>query len=535
MVVLFCSSCNSVLDIEPKDRITNIWESEALVEAYINGMYVSLEHGFCFDMWGTLTDEMHAVHDAGTWEVQRGWLTEDNVETTARDDVRPTFNKWAFAFKEIRKINEALQFIEDASISKDKRQRMLGEMLFIRSYLYAELLWRYGGVPIITTTYNLGEDYSGIKRSSYDDVVEFIVENLNEAVDLLPGSSNSEKGRATKEACFALKSRVLLYAASEFNNPDNNLDKWIRAKEATEVLIDKEFYLADNYQKLFLEDSEEVIFARYFTISQNHNINGWAGTNSLNGGGSNAPTENIVMDYEMENGELPYSISNDLEFVVNPKSGFDINNPYKNRDPRFYASILYDGSVFQNHILEKYNGGIDSPQSDVLGWNASVTGYNLLKFLDESRSVNLRTDDLSTNPWIFFRYGEVLLNYAEILYELGDEDKSRFYLNKIRDRAGMPVINDIGVALRERIRHERRIELAFEGHRYYDVRRWKILEEVFEKGILKMEITKNKNGIKNYEVKRIFDREFHDKLYLLPIPKSEIDKSKGILIQNPGY
>ena len=343
------------------------------------------------------------------------------------------------------------------------------------------------------------------------------------------------KGRATPDAALALKSRVLLYAASSLNNPSNDLTKWEKAAEAAEALMNKGYTLYPDYKNLFMEDNNEIIFGRYFTKSINHNINGYSGTNSLYGGGHNHPTENIVMDYEMKNGELPYSIGSNNEMIVNPASGYDPENPYLDRDPRFYASILYDGCVFQDHEEETFDGGIDSPLSSIVPWNATMTGYYLYKFIDPSKSVNLRTDDLSTNPWIFFRYGEILLNYAEAKFELGDEDAARNAVNQIRERANMPPITSSGSELRDKIRHERRIELAFEGHRFFDVRRWKILEEVSSTQIIGMQIRKAANGKKSYNIKEVAPVVYYEQHLRLPIPRTEIDKSGGALTQNSGY
>ena len=537
LVSITLSSCTDVLDLEPQDRITGIWDNEALVEAYVTGMYPSLEHGFAFDMWGCLTDEMHAVHDAGTWNVQKGELTADNV-STSMSGATPTFNKWGKAYKQIRVINEFLQIVGESSIDNNLRTRLTGEVKFIRAYLYAELLWRYGDIPIITDVFGLGDDYTNVSRAPYDEVVNFIVSELDEAISLLPPQSEIKKGRASPHAAMALKSRVLLYAASPLNNPNNDLNKWQKAADAAEALLNKGYTLHDDYKNLFLEESNEIIFARYFTKTLSHNINGWSGANSLAGGGGNAPSENIVMDYEMINGELPYNYD-DIEnkWVVNPASGYDISNPYLNRDPRFYASILYDGCIFQGSVIEKFEGGKDSPQSDILGWNATMTGYCLLKFINPSKSVNLRTDDLGTNPWMYFRYGEILLNYAEAKFELGDEPTARTYINMIRSRNGvnMPPITAEGEELRDKIRHERRIELAFEGHRFFDVRRWKILEEVSEKNLLGMHIVKNEDGSKTYDTFIVNAIEFHEEHYRLPIPEVEITRSQGALTQNPGY
>jgi len=529
------TGCHNILDIEPKDRITGIWENEALVESYVNGMYNSLQHGYCEALWGALTDELHDVHNnGGAWTVQRGELTSDNVSTLSTTTTIPSFNKWGSAYARIRDINEFFQEIESSIFDDEIKNRLKGEMKFIRAYLYSELLWRYGGVPLVTHVFALDDDYTAVTRESYDKVVDFIVNELDEAVEML---SRSEilKGRATPDAALALKSRVLLYAASSLNNPSNDLTKWEKAAEAAEALMNKGYTLYPDYKNLFMEDNNEIIFGRYFTKSINHNINGYSGTNSLYGGGHNHPTENIVMDYEMKNGELPYSIGSNNEMIVNPASGYDPENPYLDRDPRFYASILYDGCVFQDHEVETFDGGIDSPLSSIVPWNATMTGYYLYKFIDPSKSVNLRTDDLSTNPWIFFRYGEILLNYAEAKFELGDEDAARNAVNQIRERANMPPITSSGSELRDKIRHERRIELAFEGHRFFDVRRWKILEEVSSTQIIGMQIRKAANGKKSYNIKEVAPVVYYEQHLRLPIPRTEIDKSGGALTQNSGY
>ena len=532
--ILFIN-CNNLLDIEPKDRITGIWTNEALVESYVNGMYNSLQHGYCEALWGSLTDELHDVHNnGGAWTVQRGELTSDNISSLSTGTTTPSFNKWGSAYTRIRDINEFFLEIESSDFEDSMKNRLKGEMKFIRAYLYAELLWRYGDVPLITHVFDLKDDFTTVKRENYDTVVDFIVNELDEAAVLL-NQIDITKGRITRDATLALKSRVLLYAASPLNNPSNDLSKWKKAADASEALIDKNYSLFNDYKNLFLEDNNEIIFARYFTKSINHNINGLSGTNSLFGGGHNHPTENIVMDYEMENGELPYSLDASNGIIVNPESGYDPNNPYMNRDPRFYASILYDGSVFQGHEVETFDGGIDSPLSSIVPWNATMTGYYLYKFIDPSKSVNLRTEDKNTNPWIYFRYGEILLNYAEAKFELGEEDVARKYINQIRARVNMPPINDSGDNLKEKIRHERRIELAFEGHRFFDVRRWKILEDVSEKQILGMQIRMNENGVKSYNIKEVAPVAYYEQHLRLPIPRTEIDKSRGVLIQNTGY
>ena len=185
---------------------------------------------------------------------------------------------------------------------------------------------------------------------------------------------------------------------------------------------------------------------------------------------------------------------------------------------------------------ETFNGGLDSPQSSVQPWNSSLTGYFLKKFLPDDIPPDGSTL-MPTAPYVFFRYGEILLNYAEAKFEQGDEPTARTYLNLIRSRNGvnMPPISATGDALRQAIYHERRIELVFEGHRFFDVRRWKIAMVTENKNLSAMKITKLGNGSKTYESINLLTRGFANKHYLLPIPFAEITRSSGSLTQNPGY
>jgi hypothetical protein len=234
----------------------------------------------------------------------------------------------------------------------------------------------------------------------------------------------------------------------------------------------------------------------------------------------------------MLNGELPYS-DQELQ-VVNPASGFDPQKPFINRDPRFAASILCDGVVWMGRETETFENGKDSRGSSIDAWNATLTGYYMKKFLPSDIPPSGSTLK-PTSPWIFFRYAEILLNYAEAKFEMGDENTARTNINRIRTRAGMPQINASGEELRKKIYHERRIELVFEGHRFYDVRRWKIANQTEKVSLKAMKIIKNADGSKTYAITKLLDRNFLDQHYLLPIPRAEIDRSLGSLVQNTGY
>ena len=214
--------------------------------------------------------------------------------------------------------------------------------------------------------------------------------------------------------------------------------------------------------KIFLENNDEIIF-RYFSQSNFHRMTLFNGRNGSNGWGGNCPTENLVSSFEMLNGKMPFL---DDGVTVNPESGYDPNNPYVDRDPRFYASILYDGAIWMDRETETYNGGLDSRGSSIEAWNASLTGYYMKKFITPDIPPTGSTTQ-PTNPWIHFRYTEILLNYAEAQFELGHEEIALEIINRVRARPRCKCHLFLqGEELRERIYHERRIELMFEGHRF---------------------------------------------------------------------
>lgn len=522
-----------VLDLKPLDKVTDadVWNDSALIELYVNASYNSIYHEFSTDMICAASDEAYCIHNYGNqWIIQKGELTSDNVTNLTNK-----MNMWGGAYSSIRSINIFFNRIEEAPVDLNLKGRMIGEMKFIRAFIYANLIWRYGGVPIITNVFDLNEDYT-VYRESYDNCVDFIVKELDDAINLLPEKMSTEQqGRASGDACRALKARVLLYAASELNNPEHLKEKWERAKIATEELLNSGYSLCDDYQSIFLQDNNEIIFARYFTQANSTDFMLWNGRNGSNGWTAENPTQNLVNSYEMKNGELPY-LNEELPLQINPLSGYDEANPYVNRDPRFEASILYDGVIWAGRETEMWHGGLDSPESSIGGWNASKSGYAFKKFMIESIPPT-GSSVKPENPWIFFRLAEFYLNYAEIMFELGDENTAREYINKVRARKSvqMPPVEVSGIKLRDKIRNERRVELAFEGHRFFDVRRWKIADKTENKDLLAIDIQKDADGTKTYKPVLLLERTFLEQHYLLPIPRAEIDKSNGCIEQNPGY
>lgn len=528
------SSCD-VLELRPLDRLSedDTWSDASLIQLYVNANYNAVLHGYEDDLFAAASDESYNLHNHGNMFVlQRGEITADNIT-----QLSGRVNYWQLGFNQIRNMNVFFERIEDSPIDESQKTLMVGEMKFLRANVYANLIWRYGGVPIIEKVFALNEDYT-LSRDSYEDCVDFIVRELDDAIQLLPAKQpTSELGRVSGDACKALKSRVLLYAASKINNASNDLTKWQRAFDASSALLD-EYTLHPDYQELFLKDNEEIIWARYFTQENSTDYNWKQGRNGDDGGNYQGPTQNLVNAYEMQaTGLSPYIVQPNGSLTLNTQSGYDPNNPYDGRDPRFYATILHDGSVWMGRETEMFMGGLDSPESSIQPWNASLTGYALKKFINEDIPPTGNTER-PTNPWIHFRYGEILLNHAEAAFELGDEETARQYLNQVRARPSvqMPPVTDSGEQLRARIHNERRVELAYEEHRFFDIRRWMIAEQTEHQDLLKITIRKQSDGTKTYTIGVLSNvRNFQPWHYRLPIPRAEIDKSLNSLEQNDGY
>lgn len=532
------SSCSEdVLEKTPLDRFSDdaVWQDPNLIQTWINNTYRAVPQGH--------TSGAHmiaAVSDEARYRTGRpDYITAGNLTPTTLGvldfwttggEMGSNYGYW----KVITKCNIFLERITASPVEETLKSRMIGEMKFLRAYSYFRLVAFFGGVPLLTKPFSLTDNLN-VARNTYDECMNFVITEFNAAADLLPlDYGAADKAKITKGAALSAKSRALLYMASPLNNTTNSSAKWQAASDAAKAVIDMNKYsLYSSYKDQFLRVNSynsESIWSRPF----NYSVDPELGTsvelslypNGYNGFAQCHPLHNLVEAYEMLNGKLP---------AADPL--YDPQNPYVNRDPRFYATILYDGAPFKGRPVETFlPGGKDSNEGAVSGWNATTTGYYIRKFCDESI-----TDPSATNagnsPWIFIRYAEVLLNYAEAKYFLGDESTCRQYINMVRSRPGvnMPPVTETGTSLLTRLQHERFIELAFEEHRYFDVRRWKIAPTINSIPGKKIIIMKNLiTGVKTYTVNAFNPRAFYDKNYLVPIPQSEIDKNP-LLVQNPGY
>jgi hypothetical protein len=525
LVSIIFFGCNEdFLDLSPQDKINSaaVWKDPALMELVINEMYQSMPDGYGrgWYMLGAGTDDA---------ENSYGW---PSGQAFNRGDYGPSnypmSGTWFNNYAMIRQANLFFENVEEnTEIDQDLKDRMLGEVRFLRGFYYFDLMRHYGGVVLLDEALTL-EDEFDIPRSTRAETIDFIVADLDKAIALLPNIyDGSLLGKATKGAALALKGRTLLYA-----------EKWAESASASKEVIDGGNYsLFPDYHSLFHaanDNNDEVIFDKQFQDPDfghyahlfNHPIGytgGWGGT---------GPTQDLVDAYEMTDG---------MSITESPL--YDANDPYANRDPRLAATVFYDGSEWRGRALETRLGGLDGIEKN---GDATKTGYYMKKFLDESFENYGWGQQTGSNNWIHIRYAEVLLNYAEAQNEAVGPDASVYNaINEVRSRPGidMPPLA-AGLSqdqMRDKIRNERRIELVFEEHRFFDVRRWGIAEEVLNRPIHGIrigpngELTGADDQGKAYGIFEVENRVFAPKNYLAPIPQSEIDKLPDVLDQNTGY
>jgi starch-binding outer membrane protein, SusD/RagB family len=565
------------LDKQPLDKFSeaSVWEDLNLTEAYVNSLYKVLPKLGWYE-WvrayqlSCFTDE--AVHKYGYHNTNDYWRGMMGPSIPTGIDV------WRFHYSFIKGCNDFLANIENVPAATESEQtlknRMTGEVYTLRAWSYMDLAARYGGVVLVTEPFSLDDDFIK-ERSSFEETVAQVVSDIDEAVPLLPlsYSADDDWGRITKGAALAVKSRMLLYAASPLFNPSGDKTKWQAAANAAKAVIDlNQYELEQDYKQMFLSNkNNEIILHRmndninddgyfgYFQIAEG--LGGGIDGNGYAGGWSSTMvTQNLVDAFEWTDGTSfdwnnPVDAADPYGMGENGQVDAD-GNPLKKRDPRFYASITFDGSTWiadstvQFWICEQSNNYSLNPFDDNFKVDYSIYGRNSIgnpsfrqdcpdmsyiyrKSMDPTYNSAAEQYPFSV-PWIIIRYAEILLNYAEASFEAGDETTAQTYLNMVRERVSMPQVNASGNELREKIRHERRIELCLEAHRYYDVRRWKIADDVYNTPAKGIRIVKDKNS--NKKVYNVFDyqeRSFPDKYYLQPIPQYELDKVD--LEQNPGY
>jgi len=446
--------------------------------------------------------------------------------------------KWANAYEAIRKANIFLANIDVVPMDAQNKGYWKAEVRFIRAINYFELIKRYGGVPLLGNQYYDLEDEIDVPRSSFEDVATYIVDECDAIIPQLRPDPvlNTELGRITQAGAMALKSRVLLYAASPLNNPNHDLQKWTAAADAAQaVMALGKYSLAPSFANHFTNrTSPEFILAYQTALNSNLERNnapvGYVEPNVSQGYVS--PTQELVNAFPMMNGKG----------INEEGSGYNEQDPYANRDPRLAGTVFYNGISWLNRAVQTFQGGLDNPTGNVQVARQTRTGYYMRKFLGNFATATDYSNQSHNFP--IFRYTEILLNYAEAKNEIGETGEAYKQLKALRQRAGITAGADglYGLKanmeqedMRKAIQLERRLELAFEEHRYWDLRRWKIAEEVLNKNLTGVVITKQADNTYSYQYQPVDQVSFKSKQYLYPIPYNETIRNNGRITQNPGY
>lgn len=495
-------------------------------------------------------------------------------------------NAWKNFYTGIRRANLFLEKIKDyptgPNLTADEKKRMIAETRFLRAYFYFELMKRWGGVPMVgDNVFNYDDDWN-IPRSSMKDVKNYILNevspdvegscynDLYEAMVTVPTELESIVGRVNKGAVLGFLSHLKLYMASplyaeklaEEDETVAEKERWQEAADAAKAVIDLGIY---GLHKTSVDDegvAGTAGFLEFFgdakTIAGN---NEEAIFFKLSGDGTSPESNNSPIGYQRgkcwgytspSQNLVDAFLTLDGKRIDDPTSKYpyDPQNPYANRDPRLTYTIFYNGSTWLKRAVETFDGGLDRPYSP--GRIATQTGYYLRKFLglNENRNDNSGFNSIPHN-YNIIRYAEILLNYAEALNEMDRAGNSGAHaaviedcLIQLRERAGIEAGDDGRYGLptsytyeemQEIIRNERRIELAFEEHRFWDIRRWKIAEDVMNEPVRGVEIVKLPDGSFQYEYVDVRTSTFDEnKMYWYPIPRTEMVGNPE-LTQNPGW
>lgn len=514
VLLLFITSCSSdFLDRNPLDQPSNeaFWNTEKDALAAATGCYegwFSMDEVVYFDC---ASDNAYNPYAWENWQVQAtGYATPNN------------YGQNYMKYDKIVRCNNFLANIDRPIMSEEVRSRLTSEVRFLRAWHYFLKVTLYGDVPLITEV--LGVDNSNLPRTPKAEVVKFILDELTAIAPELPESYTGENvGRVTKGAALTLKARMEIFEGD-----------YTACAATCEQIMKLNYSLFPDYRGLFkianVNNAEVIMDVQYVENLAKNTILGVMPPASVGGWSSIDPTQALVDAYECTDGK-----------TISESKVYDPKEPYKNRDPRLDATIIYPGCLYEG----KYFNSIDvkDPNGDYYApYGRSKTGYHPRKYIDNLADY---ADMWNTGMnAIVMRYAEVLLMYAESKVELNQIDASAYEaLNTIRTRAGMPEIDraiyNNQSKMRELVRRERRVELAMEGLRWFDICRWKIGEEVMpgqvygallgtvdpENGTLNLTDERIKTEV------RLFDPAKH---YLWPIPQDVIDATDAIK-QNPGY
>jgi len=506
-----------------------IWQTDRQARGFLNTVYPGILMRYNLDgngsMLASATDE----------SVNSNLGSSVNIfNNDTWGSLRTVDDQYTNMYNYIRRANLFIENVGGSKITPATDIPVLkGEALFLRALYHFELMKRYGGIIIVKESFEATDDID-VSKNSFDEAVNQIVADCDSAAAVLPVSlsdlPSENKGRATRTSAMALKARTLLYAASPLNSPGGDAAKWERAADAAKAIItlNKHSLLSSaQLPNLWNYGSQpynaEVIFASQ--ADNNNTLELYNSPISYDAArGRTNPTQELVDAFDMKTNGKP---------ITDPTSGYVASNPYANRDPRLAQFILINGATWKGKTVETFIGGKDNVTTNT---NNTRTGYYLRKFMSESAFFGVGTAVNVRRPWVLFRYAEVLLNHAEALNETqGPVADVYTSVNAVRIRSTMPAL-PAGLSkdqMRERIQKERQVELCFEDHRFFDVRRWKKGEQLFNKPVTGMRITKAGSTL-TFERFTAENRIFNEKMYRFPFPQTELNKLTK-LEQNPGW
>ncbi|GAA3623600.1 RagB/SusD family nutrient uptake outer membrane protein [Flavivirga jejuensis] len=593
------TSCQDVLDKEPLDLITDatVWNDPVLIEAFLTNQYsltsVMVNESSSYiaewgvgspitDSWdlenseqcyGPLVINNFADEGKGGWDIAGNGVGNKAGRMNVNSNPLPW---WENAYYIIRNLNMLIERLPDSPIDSELAASKIAEARFLRAFNYFQMVKRYGGVPLITNVQSLDDSEEELypARNKEQEVYDFIISECTDIANIL--SSDKNFGRPCKWTALHLQSRAALYAGSIAKygtvqleglvgisaSPDTYFQ--ISYDAANEIINDGGYALLDegtdkvmNFRNVFVtKNHSEVIFAKHHNYVDA--LGGGGGTwgydfvqrpkpHAWNIGMGNTPYLEMAEAFEYKDGS-----TGTLDRALLGSKLWSMDELWGNKDPRFFATLWTMETPWRDGIVD-FHSGLITPDGTVLNnqneayngvsawgdqwfWIGFGTGFGVMKYLDEDVDIGSTWSNSGTDYQVF-RLGETLLNYAEAAMELGYTGDALTAVNQIRTRAGIATLGSVTL---DQIRHERRVELAFEGHRYWDLRRWRIATT---------ELTRSFSGLKyvldyttqKYKVSVINNYDgttdapnFYEKMYYFPISLSRTGANSN-LIENPGY
>ncbi|MGV3765135.1 MAG: RagB/SusD family nutrient uptake outer membrane protein [Chitinophagaceae bacterium] len=569
--LLALSACEKkdLLDVKPNTELNaaTTFNDSARTIQFLIGTYSDIAFSFGYRRYtyasnisaGTAEGCDEAVHRLSGATQPFVFLLNGTMNAS---QTQPYEYMWWRPWTNIRRANVFLANVDNAPLSPALKTQVKAEARFLRAWYYSILLKNFAGIPLIGDRVFEASDQIDMPRNTYEECVDYITGEMDAIANDLPVEHDAlNYGRITRGACMALKARVLLYAASPLFNggsiaenedlkkitayPTFDQQRWKKAADAAKAVIDMNQYALyeDNttapgygFSRVFLmRRNTEYILPGMQT--PNKTMEGFALPRSrTNGTTQTAPSQNLAEAFGMINGKA----------ITDPTSGFDPNNPFVDRDPRFNYTFIFNGTLWYSSgtgnkaPIYTYDGAPNDGYRTV-AWS---TGYWWRKMMEDNTAGNAGPNTERCLPLI--RYAEVLLNYAEASNEMDNTAAAYDQLKLIRKRAGIiPGADGLyglkpnmtKAEMRAVLQNERMVELAYEDHRYWDVRRWKIAHETQNVTMKAMKVTRVNATTYTYEVVPInvnAQHVFKDANYLFPIMQTELGKNKN-LVQNPGY